>query len=233
MRDPSAGDLRHVYWIGGSPGAGKSTVARRLADRFGLHLYPTDDVMRDHAARSREPYIEQFKAMDMDERWLTRSPEVMLETFPWFRGEAFHLVVEDLLSVPPGTRVVAEGFRLLPHLVAPLLADPRQAVWLLPTHAFAEAAHQARGSTWTIPNLTSDPARTRANLIARDAMFTARLTGETRRLRLPCLPLDVPTSEDDVYEQVTRMFGLRIPSTAAPRRPESLESTSTSGRGAG
>ncbi|RZS43701.1 hypothetical protein EV193_102682 [Herbihabitans rhizosphaerae] len=28
--------LRHVYRIGGGSGAGKSTIARRLADRHGL-----------------------------------------------------------------------------------------------------------------------------------------------------------------------------------------------------
>ena len=44
--------LRHVYWIGGGSGAGKSTIARRLADRHGLRLYATDDVMADHARRS-------------------------------------------------------------------------------------------------------------------------------------------------------------------------------------
>jgi 2-phosphoglycerate kinase len=40
--------LRHVYWIGGGSGAGKSTIARRVAGRHGLRVYATDDAMRDH-----------------------------------------------------------------------------------------------------------------------------------------------------------------------------------------
>ncbi|MDQ0847247.1 shikimate kinase [Streptomyces sp. V1I6] len=44
--------LRHVFWIGGGSGAGKSTIARRLADRYGWRLYATDDMMRDHAGRT-------------------------------------------------------------------------------------------------------------------------------------------------------------------------------------
>lgn len=88
--------LRHVYWLGGGSGAGKSTVARRLAVRQGWRVYSTDDVMSDHAARSSTadcPYLGAFTAMDMDERWLNRTPETMLETFHWFRGEGFGLIV--------------------------------------------------------------------------------------------------------------------------------------------
>ena len=120
----AAGDLRErlrdVYWIGGGSGAGKSTIARRLAARHGLRLYATDGVMADHGRRSTpadSPFLAEFAAMDMDERWVSRPPETMLETFHWFRGEGFGLIVEDLLRLPPG--VIAEGFRLLPRLVRP------------------------------------------------------------------------------------------------------------------
>ena len=77
-------DLRHVYWLGGGSGAGKSTVARRLAHEHGLRLYDTDEAMADHAARSTpedSPALQEFMAMDMAERWSDRSPEVMLEGF--------------------------------------------------------------------------------------------------------------------------------------------------------
>jgi hypothetical protein len=125
--------LGHVYWIGGGSGAGKSTIARRLAARHGLRLYATDDVMSDHASRSTpedSPFLSEFKAMDMDERWLCRSPETMLETFHWFRGEGFGLIVEDLLRLPREPCVIVEGFRLLSRLMKPLLAAPSHAVWL-------------------------------------------------------------------------------------------------------
>jgi SAM-dependent methyltransferase len=117
----------HVYWIGGGSGAGKSTIARRLADRHGLRLYSTDDVMADHGRRinpSDAPLLRAFAAMDMDERWLNRSPQVMLETFHWFRGEGFGLIAEDLRELSRESSVIAEGFRLLPDLVAPHLTGP-------------------------------------------------------------------------------------------------------------
>lgn len=204
--------LRHVYWLGGGSGAGKSTIARRLARRRGWRVYATDDVMSDHAKRSDatdNPYLDAFTAMDMDERWLHRSPETMLETFHWFRGEGFDLIVEDLLRLP-AEPVLVEGFRLLPHLVAPLLTVTEQAVWLLPTPGFRRTAFEHRGGTWAIAGRTSDPQRALRNLLERDHLFTERLREETRRLGLCAVDVDVdtPTTEDDLVARVAAAFGL-------------------------
>src|SRR5689334_18519108 len=203
--------LRDVYWIGGGSGAGKSTIARRLAARHGLRLYATDEVIADHGRRSSpvdSPFMARFAAMDMDERWVSRSPETMLETFGWFRGEGFGLIVEDLLRLPAGPGVIAEGFRLLPRLVGPLLAGPGHAVWLCPTPAFRRAAFASRGSLLRIAGKTSDPGKALANLLERDRMFTDRLREEATGLGLPVIDVDTTMTEDDLTGQVTRAFGL-------------------------
>jgi 2-phosphoglycerate kinase len=203
--------LRHVYWIGGGSGAGKSTIARRLAARHGLRLYATDGVMADHARRSTHadsPFLSEFAAMDMDERWVSRSPEAMLETFHRFRGEGFGLIVDDLLRLPAQPAVIAEGFRLLPRLVGPLLAVPGHAVWLLPTHAFRRAAVESRGSLWEIARKTSDPGAALRNLLERDRMFTDRLRGDAERIGLRVIEVGIAMTEDDLAERVARALGL-------------------------
>ncbi len=63
--------LRHIRWIGGGSGAGKSTVARRLSERYGLRRYHCDDMQSAHTARSNptdHPMLHAFIAMTMDER---------------------------------------------------------------------------------------------------------------------------------------------------------------------
>jgi 2-phosphoglycerate kinase len=202
--------LGHVYWIGGGSCAGKSTVARRIAARHGLRRHATDDMMSDHAKRSTpddSPFISEFVAMDMDERWVNRSPETMLETFHWFRGEGFGLIVDDLLRLPTEPCVIVDGFRLLPHLVLPLLAAPSHAVWLIPTPEFRLAALESRGSKWTIAGKTSDPQRALYNLLERDRMFTDRVHEEARRLELQVIDVDTTMTEDDLAERVTEAFG--------------------------
>jgi 2-phosphoglycerate kinase len=203
--------LGHVYWIGGGSGAGKSTIARRLAAQHGLRVYPTDDVMADHARRSTpedSPLLHRFMAMDMDERWVSRSPQTLLETFQWFQGECFNMIIEDLLRLPREPGVIAEGFRLLPRLVKPLLSVSTNAVWLLPTPGFRQAIVERRsGSTWGFLAKCSDPERALANLLERDRMFTDILREETQRLEVPAIDVDVTITEDELAKRVREVFG--------------------------
>ena len=204
--------LRHVYWVGGGSGGGKSTLARRVAARHGLRVYATDDVMADHARWSTHedaPLLHGFMAMEMDERWVNRSPEAMLETFHWFQGEGFDRIVEDLLRLPREPAVIVEGFRLLPRLVEPLLPDPSHAVWLLPTPRFRQAVFEGRGgSAAGFLARTSDPDRALRNLLERDRMFTDILRAETARLGLPAIEVDLTIGEDDLARRMATGLGL-------------------------
>jgi 2-phosphoglycerate kinase len=204
--------LRHVYWVGGGSGAGKSTIARRLAAKHGLQLYSTDDAMADHSRRCPPevcPLLTEFKRMSMDERWADRSPQIMLETFHWFRGEGFDLIVEDLLKFRPYEGVIVEGFRLLPQLVKPLLHHPHQGVWLIPTPEFRLAAFESRGSLWSIAEKTSNPERALSNLLERDRLFTAYLQEMAEKAGVPVINVDRPLAESVLESRVATQFGLR------------------------
>ncbi|HEV3157292.1 MAG TPA: hypothetical protein VGZ00_08095 [Candidatus Baltobacteraceae bacterium] len=204
--------LRHVRWLGGGSGAGKSTIARQLADKHGLRLYSTDDAMTDHAARCSaedSPFLTTFKAMTMDERWVDRSPQTMLETFHWFRGEGFGLIVDDLLKLPPNEGILVEGFRLLPSLVEPLLHDLKHAVWLIPTPEFRHAAFESRGTLWSIAEKTSRPERALENLLERDRLFSDQLEEMAHVVGVPVIRVDRSMTERTIEELVAVKYGLR------------------------
>lgn len=202
--------MRHVRFIGGGSGAGKSTVARHLAAEYGLRLVETEPFSQYVPRTTPEsaPLLHRFLAMDMDERWVTRPPEVMRATFHGFHGETFSLLVEDLLALPDTPPSLVEGFDLLPRLVQPLLSDQSQAVWLIPTPEFRRAAFDSRGSTYEIPRRTSDPEQALANLLARDALFTDDLARDAAACHVPVIQVDVGMSVSSLVQQVSETLAL-------------------------
>lgn len=204
--------LRHIRWIGGGSGAGKSTVARQLSEQYGFCLYHCDDMQPSHTARSNptsHPMLHAFIAMSMDERWVKRTPEEMFQTFHGFHGEGFGLILEDLLNLPTDVPVLVEGYKLLPRLVAPLLSRPPLAVWLIPTPSFRRTAFSQRGSLWSIAGRTSDPEMALANLLARDALYTEEVKRQALALQLPVIEVTGDEGIDELIARVTRCLGIR------------------------
>ena len=210
--DLSPQRLRHIRWIGGGSVAGKSTVARLLAEKHGLRLYHCDDRQSAHTARSNvvdHPMLHTFLAMTMDGRWAKRTPEEMFHTFHGFHGEGFGLILEDLLDMPTDVPVLVEGYKLLPRLVAPLLSRPDQAVWLIPTPSFRRTAFASRGSLWSIAGRTSDPATALANLLARDALSTEEVKRQAAALRLTMIEVNGSASVDGLATRVAQCLDIR------------------------
>lgn len=203
--------LQHVRWVGGGSGAGKTTITRVLAERFGVRVYSTDEAIGVHSAQlepTAAPLLERFRAMSMDQRWVERDPVDMYRSFPWFHGEGFDLMLDDLGRLPTDRLVVAEGFRLLPRLVWPYLSDPQHGVWLLPTPDFRRAAFERRGDPDAFWMGTAEPARALANLLQRDRMFTDELTSQTRDTGVPALHVDGTWTIDQLVNELAQRFGL-------------------------
>jgi 2-phosphoglycerate kinase len=72
--------LSHVLFLGGGTDAGKTTVARMLAEKHDWQLYRFDLNEMAHIERLLEKgskYYDDFMAMSEDERWVLRTPEEM------------------------------------------------------------------------------------------------------------------------------------------------------------
>ena len=74
--------LRHVLWIGGPAGLGKTTVSRRIARRHGLRWYNADAHTwehRDRAIREGHAGAIRWEAMSPYERHVDTTPAEMME----------------------------------------------------------------------------------------------------------------------------------------------------------
>lgn len=132
--------LSHVLWIGGPPGAGKSTVATRITRRYGLRWYGSDTRTwqhRDRALRDGNAAALRWEAMTAQERWVRWTPREMLAMS--LHRERGPMVIDDLRALPDSPLVVAEGSTLPAHALSSGIAERSRAVWLMPSREFQRA----------------------------------------------------------------------------------------------
>ncbi len=99
--------LTHVLWIDGSPCAGKTSIADRLARTHDLQVYHFDRPEMEHIARriaEGDQALAAFLTLSMDQRWLVRALQVMAQSIIWFWTERFHQVIHAAV-----TRVTAHS----------------------------------------------------------------------------------------------------------------------------
>lgn len=211
----TANALSHVLWIAGSPCSGKSTISHTITRIYVFQDYHVDAWGGNHFARriaAGDNEARAFLKMNMDQRWIERSVETLVqETIEsWTRD--FQLTIEDLLAMPDENLIVAEG-NFFPACVAPYLSHPNQAIWLTPTDAFCDQARRSKQQALTgrqkqhgMYNEGSDPEKRLRNLIERDRQLARYVKQQAENLHLPIHEVDGSKSAHDMTELVERHF---------------------------
>jgi hypothetical protein len=209
-------DLSHIYWIGGSPCAGKSSIARRLTDQYGFRYYKCDDCYEDHMSRcnpDQHPTMFKIKDLTWNQVWSSKFCSVTVdqqihEVIEQYR-EQFQLILEDLLALPKTTKIVVEGAAVLPAMAAPALLHPHQGIWLFPTPEFQISHYSNREWIHGILEHYEDPEKAFSNWMARDIGFANQMTSQTIRCNLRSFLVDGTVSIEDTFAMVEKHFQLK------------------------
>lgn len=197
MEEPKVQALRHVLWIGGPPGTGKTAVATRIARRHGLRWYGADTRTwehRDRALGAGNAAARRWEAMTPRERWERSTPAQMLElSLHAARGP---MVLDDLRALPDSPLVVAEGSTLPAQAVSSGIAHRSRAVWLLPTDDYQRALLGARG---TAPGPT-----------ALYQLLAERIAGEASEHGAPTLLVDGSLDLEATVAAVEERFAVAL-----------------------
>lgn len=185
-------DLAHVYWVGGSPCSGKSSIVDSLAQRYGLRIYRCDDAFFEHekiVTRDKQPVFYKLTHLSSDELWMRPVDLQIAEEIALYR-EGFPLILEDLLALPTTQPIIAEGAALLPEQVCQLLPDPRRAIWVVPTAEFQRHHYTRRDWAHNIVAACTDPEQAFQNWMQRDIGFATFIASQATKQGMQVLLVD-------------------------------------------
>lgn len=206
--------LRHVRWLAGGTGSGKTTVAAALALRFDLDVYSGDRAEHDWLDRcspAQHPRFAAHRSQRPGDMWRGRSAEQVFDAMASHHGETIEFVIEDLLARSSDRTVLVDYYGLQPHDLAPLLSWPRQAAFLIPTAQFRRATLSRR---YTDPDRARanwgdlDPAQVLETRLARDALWDAEVTAQANALGLSLLTIDGSRPVEETVNDLTERFRL-------------------------
>jgi hypothetical protein len=203
-------DLAHVFWIGGSPCSGKTSIAEALAEAYTLQLYHADQAYFRHAnvvTPERLPIFHKLVHLSADELWMRSVEEQVAEEVMLYQEE-FPLILDDLLALPATRPILAEGAALLPESVVPFLRAAHHAIWIVPTPTF-QVTHYAQ-RTWAqeVVAPCADPRQAFENWMQRDIRFAEHVKHSARRVNMRTLVVDGGCSLGETTAIVERHFQL-------------------------
>jgi hypothetical protein len=202
--------LEKVFWLGGSPCAGKSSISEILSRDFALDVYHVDDAFESHAARfdiARHPTLMKWEASGWDERWMQPTGALLRDAIGCYR-EHFSLILDDILSAPARRPLLVEGTALIPREVASLMPSMRHAIWVVPTAAFQREQYARREWVGEVLAQCSNPASAFQNWMERDEEFANWIRAEVSDLNLALLEVDGRRTIEENASEVAEHFQL-------------------------
>ncbi len=202
--------LDRTCWLGGSPCAGKSSVADLLAERYGLAVYRCDDAYFRHTQLCNpqdQPTLHAITAMSWDEIWMRPVDVQVTAEFAAYREE-FPMILADLRAMPHDRPLLVEGCALLPELVGQVAAA-QQALWFVPTPAFQRRHYAQRGFIQEILAQCRDPQQAWANWMDRDEQFGREVAAAAAKRNFVVAWVDGERSSEELTALAAAHFGLR------------------------
>jgi 2-phosphoglycerate kinase len=203
-------NLENVFWLGGSPCAGKSSISEIIASRFGIEVYHIDKAFEVHAQRFdpiAHPTLTKWAASSWNQRWMQPLDSLVQEAIACYQ-EHFTLVLEDLSYLSKRKSLLVEGTALLPRQVARVLASKSRAIWVIPTADFQMGHYPKRDWVRSVISQCDNPEEAFHNWMGRDIRFAKWVEEEASALHLPLLWIDANRTIGQSAEAVATHFQL-------------------------
>jgi len=199
-----------VYFIGGSPCSGKSTVASALSDRYGLHYFKVDDYLEKYisaGAKDGKPSCAAIEKMTPEQIWM-RDPAVQCREELQIYEEISGYIAADLAALNHKKGVITEGAAFLPVLTKRLGIPGNRYISITPTKEFQIFHYRRREWVPYVLAECRDKEKAFENWMERDALFALEVQRQCAQHGYLSLITDGEISASELTDRTAAHFGL-------------------------
>ena len=202
--------LENVFWLGGSPCAGKTSISKVLMHRLDLELYHVDEALECRMQQldpAIQPALIKWHSASWNERWM-QPVDILLQDAIACYEEQLALIVEEISFRTKDKPLLIEGTALLPRQVVGLLPRRSNAIWIVPTAEFQKECYSRRDWAQAIIRQCSEPETAFENWMERDVRFARWVIEEVQALGLELLQVDGKRTIEENAMAVAERFEL-------------------------
>ena len=200
-----------IYYIGGSPCAGKSSVAEILSKKYDLYYFKTDDFLDRYmqtGARKGYPVCRKVTSMNAEQIWM-REPFIQCrEEFDIYR-EIFEFVETDLKQIDWKGGIITEGAAYLPELMKQSGIPDSRYISITPAKEFQITHYRERDFVPLVLEGCSDKEKAFRNWMDRDVLFAQEVQRQCQKENYISVINDGTMEMDELVNLVAVHFGLK------------------------
>lgn len=199
-----------IFYIGGSPCSGKSTVAEALCAKYGLYDFKVDDHLDKYmqlGAGDGKPACTRIASMTPEEIWM-RDPALQCREELTIYEEIFPYVLDDLHGITGETGIITEGAAWLPKLAHACGIPADHYLSITPDKSFQVSHYRQREWVPYVLADCSDKAKAFDNWMERDALFAVAVRQQCGALGYDSVTNDGSVPVEMMLERVEKHFGL-------------------------
>lgn len=201
--------MANIYYIGGSPCSGKSTVTEILAAKYHLFYFKVDDFIDKYLKMGASKGYEICKKQDSlraDEIWM-REPVLQCQEELLYYKETFAFVLEDLMQIKERD-IITEGAAYLPELMRKRNISNNRYISITPTRDFQISHYKKREWISFVLEGCSDKEKAFSNWMERDILFAKEVQKQCIKENYVSIINDGSIEVDEYVHRIAAHFGL-------------------------
>lgn len=199
----------NIYYIGGSPCAGKSSVAEILSRKYGLYYFKVDDFLDRYiqaGARKECSACRKVASRNAEQIWMREPLLQCKEEFDIYR-EIYEFVTADLKQIDWKGGIITEGTAYLPELMKQSGISGVRYISITPTKEFQITHYRERDFVPLILEGCSDKEKAFRNWMDRDILFAQEVRRQCHEENYVSVINDGTMERKELADLVAAHFG--------------------------